>query len=163
MKCKHLPKVCMGSGALPPRVAKHVPKVQMGTGDLPPRVVKHIPKVQMGTGALPPRVIKHVPKVHMGSGYSPRVTKHVPKVHMGIGLPSTPCYQARAKGPHGIGLPSTPCYQARKVRQDQTMRPEKDSVEEYRHVSSGVHGRYTSFASRQGCPRHPPYRRLSVL
>jgi hypothetical protein len=61
---KTAPKVHMGSGALPPRIAKELPKVHMGSGALPPRVAKELPKVHMGSGALPPRIATVMQKGH---------------------------------------------------------------------------------------------------
>jgi hypothetical protein len=74
---KRNPKVRLGTGDAPPRLAKHLRKVQMGTGDAPPRLAKHIPQeaasdnapsaevkrtaqVRTGTGDAPPRIVKHL-------------------------------------------------------------------------------------------------------
>src|SRR5262247_3915906 len=55
-----VPKVHMGSGYTPPRIAKVLPKVRMGSGFTPPRIAKELPKVRMGSGFTPPRIAKEL-------------------------------------------------------------------------------------------------------
>ncbi len=43
-----------------PTTKKTPPKVHMGSGTLPPRIAKALPKVGMGSGVAPPRISKHI-------------------------------------------------------------------------------------------------------
>ena len=43
-----------------PTTKKTPPKVHMGSGVLPPRIAKALPKVGMGSGVAPPRISKHI-------------------------------------------------------------------------------------------------------